>query len=60
MVKAVFDEAASPMPRNPFTVGIHDDASHTSLPWDPASDPQVYERANYYQVLHSWRPEARR
>ena len=20
-------------------------------------DPQVYERANYYQVLHSWRPE---
>ncbi len=23
-------------------------------------DPQVYERANYYQVIHSWRPEARR
>ena len=19
-------------------------------------DPQVYERANYYQVIHSWRP----
>lgn len=23
-------------------------------------DPQVYERANYYQVLHSWRPGQRR
>jgi dihydroorotate dehydrogenase (fumarate) len=19
-------------------------------------DPQVYERANYYQVIHSWQP----
>jgi len=36
MVKAVFDEAASPLPRNPFTVGIHDDVSHTSLTWDSA------------------------
>lgn len=23
-------------------------------------DPQVYERANYYQVIHSWRPETPR
>jgi dihydroorotate dehydrogenase (fumarate) len=23
-------------------------------------DPQVYERANYYQVIHSWRPGGRR
>ena len=23
-------------------------------------DPQVYERANYYQVLHSWRPKHHR
>ena len=35
MVKAVFDAAAAPLPRNPFTVGIHDDVSHTSLTWDP-------------------------
>jgi pyruvate-ferredoxin/flavodoxin oxidoreductase len=35
MVKAVFDEAASPSPKNPFTVGIIDDVSHTSLAWDP-------------------------
>ena len=36
MVKAVFDEASSPLPRNPFTVGIYDDVSHTSLTWDPS------------------------
>ena len=36
MVKAVFDEASLPAPRNPFTVGIHDDVSHLSLTWDPA------------------------
>jgi len=35
MVKAVFDEAALPSPMNSFTVGIHDDVSHTSLRWDP-------------------------
>ena len=23
-------------------------------------DPQVYERANYYQVIHSWRPTSHR
>jgi dihydroorotate dehydrogenase (fumarate) len=23
-------------------------------------DPQVYERANYYRVIHSWAPEAPR
>ena len=23
-------------------------------------DPQVYERSNYYQVIHSWRPGSRR
>ena len=36
MVKAVFDEASSVNPKNPFTVGIHDDVSHSSLTWDPA------------------------
>ena len=35
MVKAVFDEAASDAPKNPFTIGIVDDVSHTSLVWDP-------------------------
>jgi pyruvate-ferredoxin/flavodoxin oxidoreductase len=35
MVKAVFDELAAERPRNHFTVGIHDDVTHTSLDWDP-------------------------
>jgi pyruvate-ferredoxin/flavodoxin oxidoreductase len=34
MIKAVFDELAADSPRNHFTVGIHDDLSHTSLGWD--------------------------
>jgi pyruvate-ferredoxin/flavodoxin oxidoreductase len=36
MVKAVFDELKKPQPKNHFTVGIHDDVSHTSLDFDPA------------------------
>ena len=35
MVKAVFDNLALPDPKNHFTVGIHDDVSHTSLDYDP-------------------------
>jgi len=34
MVKAVFDELDREKPRNHFTIGIHDDVSNTSLPWD--------------------------
>src|SRR5262245_18688964 len=34
MVKAVFDEIAKPKPKNHFTVGIVDDVTHLSLPWD--------------------------
>jgi pyruvate-ferredoxin/flavodoxin oxidoreductase len=36
MVKAVFDEIAKPSPKNHFTVGIVDDVTHLSLPWDPS------------------------
>ncbi len=35
MVKGVFDELASKEPRHSFTVGIVDDVTHSSLPWDP-------------------------
>ena len=35
MVKAVFDEMAKEHPKNHFTVGIHDDVTHTSLEYDP-------------------------
>ena len=34
MVKAVFDELNKPDPRNHFTIGIVDDVTHLSLPWD--------------------------
>ena len=34
MVKAIFDDAARVAPMNHFTVGINDDVTHTSLPYD--------------------------
>ena len=50
MVKAVFDELAAKHPRNHFTVGIHDDVTHTSLPWDPAFSTEAPDtvRAVFY------------
>ncbi len=36
MVKAALDELKKPEPKNHFTVGIHDDISHTSLEVDAA------------------------
>jgi pyruvate-ferredoxin/flavodoxin oxidoreductase len=35
MVKAIFDHLAQPSLKNHFTIGIHDDVTHTSLPYDP-------------------------
>jgi len=34
MVKAVFDELKKENPKNHFTIGIHDDVTHTSLAYD--------------------------
>ena len=34
MVKAVYDELTHTRPKRHFTVGIHDDVTHLSLPWD--------------------------
>jgi pyruvate-ferredoxin/flavodoxin oxidoreductase len=36
MVKSVFDELAKDKPKRHFTIGIVDDVTHTSLPWDPS------------------------
>ena len=50
MVKAVFDELKTPHPKNHFTVGIHDDVTHTSLSYDPefsTEDPRTV-RALFY------------
>ena len=36
MVKAIYDELQKESPKNHFTVGIHDDVTHTSLSYDPS------------------------
>jgi len=36
MIRAIFDELGKDAPKNHFTIGIHDDVSHTSLDWDAA------------------------
>ena len=42
MVKGVFDHLALERPKNHFTVGIIDDVTLTSIPWDPdfCTEPQ--------------------
>ena len=41
MVKAVFDELLKKSPKNHFTIGIHDDVTHTSLDFDPEFSTEV-------------------
>ena len=50
MVKAVFDELTTTRPRNHFTIGIHDDLTYTSLPWDDtfSIEPADTVRAIFY------------
>ncbi len=36
MVKGLFDEMKKDRPKNHFTVGIHDDVTHTSIDYDPS------------------------
>jgi pyruvate-ferredoxin/flavodoxin oxidoreductase len=45
MVKAVFDELGQSHPKNNFTIGIHDDLSHSSLDWDPAFRTDASKKA---------------
>lgn len=50
MVKAVFDNLAIAQPQNHFTVGIHDDVTHTSLAYDPdfSTESDQVVRAIFY------------
>jgi pyruvate-ferredoxin/flavodoxin oxidoreductase len=50
MARAVFDELKEPAPRRRFTVGITDDVTHLSLPYDEAFDLESPEtvRALFY------------
>jgi pyruvate-ferredoxin/flavodoxin oxidoreductase len=50
MVKGVFDNLAQPQPKNHFTIGILDDVTHTSLPFDPlfSTEPDDVVRAVFF------------
>ncbi len=50
MIKGVFDNLAQEKPKNHFTVGINDDLSYTSLPYDPSfsTEPDRAVRAMFY------------
>ncbi len=50
MAKAVLDNLAAEKPKNHFTVGIHDDVTHTSLEWDDAfsSEPEGTHSALFF------------
>ncbi len=50
MVKAVFDALAAEPPVNHFTVGIHDDVTHTSIDYDPdfSTEPDNVVRGIFY------------
>jgi len=50
MVKGVFDFIANPHARGPFTVGITDDVTHLSIPYDPffTTEPDDVIRAMFY------------
>jgi pyruvate-ferredoxin/flavodoxin oxidoreductase len=50
MIKGIFDHLATAAPKNHFTVGIHDDVSHASLPYDPSFsiEPDDVVRALFY------------
>ncbi len=50
MVMAVFAELSQAKPKNHFTIGIHDDVTHTSLDWDRTIDiePDDVVRAVFY------------
>jgi pyruvate-ferredoxin/flavodoxin oxidoreductase len=50
MAKAVFDNLKEKTPKNHFTVGINDDVTHTSIPFDPSfsSEPAGVHRALFF------------
>ena len=49
MVQAVFHELQQEQPKNHFTIGIHDDVSHTSLEWD--ADFRTEAQRDTFQAL---------
>ena len=50
MVKGVFDELSKPEPKNHFSIGIIDDVTFTSIPFDPtfSTEPEDQVRAVFW------------
>ena len=50
MVAAVFENLSKPEPKRQFTIGIYDDVTHLSLPWNAAwnTEPDEVVRAVFY------------
>jgi pyruvate-ferredoxin/flavodoxin oxidoreductase len=50
MIRGVFDELKKDRPSNHFTIGIEDDVTHRSLPYDPdlSTEPDDVVRALFY------------
>ncbi len=50
MIKTIFDELKNQSPKNHFTIGINDDLTHTSLPFDADFDiePDKVTRAVFW------------
>ena len=50
MVKAAYDNLKADQPKDHFTIGIHDDVSHTSLSYNPefSTEPDNVVRAMFY------------
>ena len=50
MVKGVFDELKKPEPKNHFSIGINDDVTFTSIPFDPSfsTEPDDEVRAVFW------------
>ncbi len=52
MIISVYDNLEQNEPKNKFTVGIHDDVTHTSLPWkeDVIAVPEGTFEARFYGI----------
>jgi pyruvate-ferredoxin/flavodoxin oxidoreductase len=50
MVNRIFEELTKPTLQNHFTIGINDDVTHTSLPYDPefSTEPEGTVRAMFF------------
>jgi pyruvate-ferredoxin/flavodoxin oxidoreductase len=50
MIKGIFDHLATTRPKTHFTIGIHDDVTHTSIAYDPefSTEPDDIIRALFY------------